>query len=303
MRLLHEERGAALILVLWVTLLLTMIAAAFAASVRVEGRAALNAREEAQAQALAVAGFNQAVAELMGEWDYNALTEDGQTALVRLAGGQASSPQSGPAVREGKLGQGRFRYRVLDEERRINVNLADRKTLIRLLEGVGIASGAERDIVADSILDWIDEDSLHRLNGAEDNYYRGLTPSYGAKNGPMDSIEELRLVRGVTPEIYQLLAPYLTVWGSGKVNINTADETLLQLLFPDQAQAILAQRKVQPYVQPQFGGVVRSTAFTVEATGMGPSALERMVRGVVKLEGKDRLMVKAWDDNAEKASP
>lgn len=303
MRLLHEERGAALILVLWVTLLLTMIAAAFAASVRVEGRAALNAREEAQAQALAVAGFNQAVAELMGEWDYNALTEDGQTALVRLAGGQASSPQGGPAVREGKLGQGRFRYRVLDEERRINVNLADRKTLIRLLEGVGIASGAERDIVADSILDWIDEDSLHRLNGAEDNYYRGLTPSYGAKNGPMDSIEELRLVRGVTPEIYQLLAPYLTVWGSGKVNINTADETLLQLLFPDQAQAILAQRKAQPFVQPQFGGVVRSTAFTVETTGMGPSALERTVRGVVKLEGKDRLLVKVWDDNAEKASP
>ncbi len=305
---LTNERGVALLLVLWITLLLTVIAAGFAVSIRVEGSAALNARGEAEAHALAVAGFQRALAELLEAWDYNALTEDGQAALIRIAGGEvrAAQPnQSTPPIvqRDGALTQGTYRYRIVDEERKINVDLASREVLIRLLDRVGLPSGVERDTIADSILDWIDADSLHRLNGAEDDYYLSLSRPYRAKNGPLDSLEELRLVRGVTPEIYDLLAPHLTVWGSGQINLNTASETVLQVVVPQIAPVILAQREAQPLLRPQGGGIVRSTVFTVESTGRSRSGVLYTTRGVVKLEGKERLLVKVWNDFAEMGRP
>ncbi|MBI1894733.1 MAG: general secretion pathway protein GspK [Candidatus Rokubacteria bacterium] len=299
--LLANEHGVALLLVLWITLLLTVIAAGFAVSVRVEGTAALNARGEAEAHALALAGFQRALAELLEAWDYNALTEDGQAALIRLAGGERRGGQSSPAKppivqRDGTLARGAYRYQIVDEERRINVNRASREILVRLMDTVGLPPGSERDTIADSILDWIDPDPFHRLNGAEDDYYERLSPSYRAKNGPLDSIEELRLIRGVTPEVYDLLAPHLTVWGSGQINLNTATPTVLQAMVPQIAPLILAQREAQPLVQPQQGGIVRSTVFTVESTGRSSSGMPRTTRGVVKLEGKERLLVKMWND-------
>lgn len=299
-----DERGVALLLVLWVTLLLTVIAAGFAASVRVEGAAAFNARGEAEAHALAVAGFQQALAELLETWEYNALTEDGQAALLRLAGGerrtgQPTQPPSPLVQRDGTLAGGTFRYRVVDEERKINVNLASREILIRLLDAVGVPPGSGRDTIADSILDWIDPDPFHRLNGAEDDYYLRLSPPYRAKNGPLDSIEELRLIRGITPEVYALLAPHLTIWGSGQINLNTASETVLQVMLPQLAPTILAQRQAQPLVRPVKGGIVRSTVFTVESTGWSRSGVLRTVRGVVAVGGTGTLLVKAWNDFVE----
>jgi hypothetical protein len=55
--------------------------------------------------------------------------------------------------------------------------------------------------IADSILDWLDEDSDPRPNGSELEYYSVLPTPYAPKNGPIDSVEELLLVRGVTPEL------------------------------------------------------------------------------------------------------
>ena len=298
---LRNQHGVALLLVLWITLLLTVIAAGFAVSVRVDGAATLNARGEAEGHALALAGFQRALAELLEAWDYNALTEDSQAALIRVAGGerradQPTQPRPPIVQREGTLARGTYRYEIVDEERKINVNLASRDILIRLVETLGLPPGSERDTIADSILDWIDPDPFHRLNGAEDDYYERLSPPYRAKNGPLDSIEELRLIRGVTAETYDLLAPHLTVWGSGQINLNTAAPTVLQVMVPQLAPIILAQREVQPLAQPQRGGIVRSTAFTVESTGRSASGMLRTVRGVVKLEGKDRLLVKVWND-------
>jgi len=55
--------------------------------------------------------------------------------------------------------------------------------------------------IADSILDWIDSDDEARENGVESDFYQGLSPGYAAKNGPMDSLDEILLVRGVTPQL------------------------------------------------------------------------------------------------------
>ncbi len=90
------------------------------------------------------------------------------------------------------------------------------------------------DMIVDSILDWVDynDDDQEHTEGAENDYYNGLESPFPCKNGPMDTIEELLLIKGMTPDIYfgdpereQLpLSEYLTVHGDwlGRVNINTA---------------------------------------------------------------------------------
>ncbi|HYT95300.1 MAG TPA: hypothetical protein VEL76_41665, partial [Gemmataceae bacterium] len=55
------------------------------------------------------------------------------------------------------------------------------------------------DDIANSIVFWVDPKATPRSSGADATYYAGLTPTYAPKNGPLDSIEELLLVKGVTP--------------------------------------------------------------------------------------------------------
>ena len=96
-----------------------------------------------------------------------------------------------------------FRYGLTDESTRLNLNilvLAD-----QMIPGAGrqllMSLPEMTEDVADAILDWMDEDSEVRDYGAEANYYSSLSPPYAPKNGPMDSLEELLLVRGVTPQL------------------------------------------------------------------------------------------------------
>ena len=101
----------------------------------------------------------------------------------------------------------------------------------------------------DAILDWLDDDDNARDNGAESDFYESLDPPYVCKNGPMDSIEELLLIPGITPELYfdlnrdpaeresleegqvwLSLPDLLTVNGDpqGRINVNTAQFEVLQ---------------------------------------------------------------------------
>lgn len=94
----------------------------------------------------------------------------------------------------------------------------------------------------DAIVDWLDsDDEEFSADGAEARYYEGLETPYTCKNGPMDSVEELLLIPGITPEVYygdpekeQLpLSELFTVHGhpEGKINVNTAPFEVLEAHF------------------------------------------------------------------------
>ena len=121
-------------------------------------------------------------------------------------------------------------YGFVDEERRINLNTAPEEVLTRLLQVVGGLRQDEAQIAAESIEDWRDADDDQRPHGAEGFYYRSLRHAYDCKDGPFENIEELLLVRGISPAAYHLIEPYVTVFGSGRLNLNTASPTVLQLL-------------------------------------------------------------------------
>jgi general secretion pathway protein K len=172
------------------------------------------------------------------------------------------------------LGDGEVLVTIEDEERKINLNRImlpngnapdDQRLAVfqRLLDTLGIDR-----TVADAVVDWLDNDENPRVGGAESSYYLGLPQPYKAKNDLFDTIGELRLVRGVTAEVFEKLLPFVTVSSSGLVNINTAPKEVLMSLSAGTdlaeggaidsktADDIIAYRKDHPFTTAsQIGNV------------------------------------------------
>ena len=192
----------------------------------------------------------------------------------------------------------------MDEAGKININRVNEASLRCIFTKLGIEE-PRRSVLADSILDWRDDDDLHRLNGAEKDYYRSLSPSYPAKNGPFDAVEELLWVRGVTPEIF-----YGEEKKAGFKEIFTVDSPIdrvnLRTLSPEVCLAVsglsldrcrefkkLSDKTLADLLKLAGGGElcvpmvsVNPSVITVEAKGRpGESASARQVKGVIRLAG------------------
>ncbi len=139
---------------------------------------------------------------------------------------------------------------ISDESGKINVNkITDdmRSSFVRVLTAYKIKE-LVAETITDSILDWLDEDDFHHISGAEKDFYVTLSDPYEPKNGPFESLEELTLVKGVTPEIFDLIRDHLTIYGSGKVNVNFASKEVLlyvPTITEKIANAIIQVRKVR----------------------------------------------------------
>src|SRR6185503_6670171 len=86
---------------------------------------------------------------------------------------------------------------IEDMERKFNINMADEKILESVLQAMQVDSGEIPRIVS-AIQDWVDFDSVTRINGAESADYQAMNPPYYSKDRPIDDMSELALVRGVT---------------------------------------------------------------------------------------------------------
>jgi hypothetical protein len=157
-----------------------------------------NYGDRIQAHYLAVAGIEKAKALLYR--DARDRSRNGRNHTGELY----DSPGD---FRDVTFGRGQFRvfrggrpdesggiiYGVSDEESRLNVNYASAEALSKL-------EGMTPDIAA-SIIDWRDEDSQVTPNGAEADYYTSLQPPYRPRNGPIQTIRELLMVRGVSRKL------------------------------------------------------------------------------------------------------
>ena len=236
----HRSReGAALIVALWVLIILSLIVGSFAFEAKLEAMLVSYKRKKYQAEMLAKSGIEYA----------RALLDSARSAKELEIADMAEDPdgfmqsalyvqRSLPTTTEIQLGNGRFSVTIESAESGRNVNLLTREQWLDIFEMANIPS-TEWDTMIDCLQDWIDENDLHGLNGAEsdDPFYQ--EQGYPVKDGPLDSIEELLLVKGWGPEILYGrpadeendeifgIADILTVWGDGKVNLNTANTNLL----------------------------------------------------------------------------
>jgi general secretion pathway protein K len=178
-------------------------------------------------------------AESSAAFNYDSLNK-------RWAGGPGDpdSPVASVPLENHPLGRGAFSIRVVDLDRKYNINRANETILRQALTLMG-AAPHELSIITDSILDWRDPDDAPRMNGAESDSYRMLWPPYLAKNGPFDDLSEMLLIRGITPTMYPALFDLFTPLSGPGVNVNTASAQVLQL-FPaideNIAQAIIQSR-------------------------------------------------------------
>lgn len=97
--------------------------------------------------------------------------------------------------------QGSCEIRIVSEAGKVNINIVSEVLLRKIIGQLGL-EGETRDVVVDSILDWRDPNDFYRANGAENDYYLSLQEPYYCKNGNLDSIEELLLIRGITPDLF-----------------------------------------------------------------------------------------------------
>jgi len=178
----------------------------------------------------------------------------------------------------------------------------------------------EVEDLLNAIKDWIDADSEVTATGAENAYYQGLGKTYTVRNGPMESVDELLMVRGVTKELFYGtperpgLARFLTVQGEGSVNINTAPKEVLRALAPsitedaanrmDDYRRNPANSLTEPSWYRRVPGlentaidsvtvVTKSEYFQIAAKGhLG--TMKRTIRGIVKRDSGKKLSVVAW---------
>jgi len=144
---------------------------------------------------------------------------------------------------------------LMKKENEWVVNEEQENVWINLLSAEEFDLGEEEAAgIVEALIDWIDEDDeTLGFGGAESSYYQGLEIPYEPRNGPMEFVEELLLIRGITPELYHGteeipgLATLVTPHGrDGKININTAEPLVLGALSgqiePDMVDGMLTYR-------------------------------------------------------------
>ena len=234
-KILTNDRGVALILVILMISIIVAITLQLNMASRSEIYEAANLGDGIRAACVAKSGFCMGEALLSEDKnDLDSLNENWAESELLSAG-------SGTL-----FDTGHFRLHIEDESGRIPINKLVNDTqyndkikdlLIRFLSlpEFDLDEQQVRDIV-DAIKDWIDEDDEATGFGAEDIYYKGLEDPYTCKNAPLDCIEELLMVKGVTENLYYGteetpgIEKYFTPYDKGSININTAPDLILKAL-------------------------------------------------------------------------
>jgi general secretion pathway protein K len=295
-----RDKGFAVIIALVAVTVLTIMAGEFAYSMKVETRLAANTNNDEEFYWIGRGGVERACWWLALEGN-----QPFSSRMQYWAGGPGDGPETngplaGMSLQDFQIGEGTVSLTLAEQESKININTADGPLLQQVLSVQG-ADPNSISVVSDSVLDWIDADDNTRPAGAESDYYLGLNPPYYAKNAPMDSIEELLLVKGVTPEMFKGTPPedapqhqlgfghapgqeatyafglrdVFTPFSSGKINMLTADDKVLQLIPGLDTAAAQAIENVRDSDPP-----VRNIAQLLSAAGVNPAGAGQIMNYV-----------------------
>lgn len=261
----RARRGSALLTVLWLSAALAAVAFALSTTVRNETTRAAASLDSVRAYHVAVGAVKRASLEVL--WS---VTHPDRRPL----------PQGTTQV-DYEFPNGVAHVEITPETAKLDVNNAPVLELYRL----GVALGLEPDR-AREITRAIDEWRRPVGNASDlDAYYRSLTPSFRAPHASIQEIEELLLVKGVTPDIFYGtyvpadlasagaenqprlvrrggLADCLTVYGSGnRVDANTAPPAVLAAVGLDASaiSALVERRRLKPLTMEQVGQFAQAT--------------------------------------------
>lgn len=291
------QRGIALVLVLWLTALLTVIAGGFAYAMRNEAQAARNTMSQAQARALADGAVARTVFELMrprtipGVWAADGLVHVWDEDGMRVAAS------------------------AVDESGKVDLNAVPDALLKGLLQTAGQVDADTAGRLVDVIGDWKDADDFRRPNGAEAADYQAAGLPYKPANAAFETVADLQRVLGMTPALFARLAGSLTVYsGAPGINPQFASRTVLMAL-PGATDAIvdtyLAQRAAalaagQPLpVLPLAGAGAPVNVWRVRAEVTASDGVVFVREAVLRPNPDQRrpLTVLAWQEGERTQPP
>ncbi|MGH8159471.1 MAG: general secretion pathway protein GspK [Rhodanobacter sp.] len=262
-----DQGGVALLLVLWACTLLAILLGGYAALARTESLQARYEFAQAQAHYAAEAGLMRAVYGLQD-----------------------------PDLKQRWVGDGRiypFRYdnanvmvSAIDEGGKVDLNSATPDVLQAFFQAAGMDL-QHAQALAGNVVDWRGQAGLDSAATAQRAAYVAAGRDYGPRHGPFASIEELQMVLGMTPAVYQRVAPAVTIWsGNPSPDPNTAPPLALAAIpgmTPSQQNAIQAARQRNtndPSVVLNNGATqsIRSEATLVDGT-------RAVLRATIRFQG------------------
>lgn len=270
-----REKGLALVTVLWGLIILSAIAVAMLSTSQVSSRLAAAGTARAQAQALADAALNRAVLGLLDPRVGRRWRVDG-------------------VARSAVFKDREVRVTIQDEYGKIDINMASREILQHMFVAAGETTDSA-DALADSVLDWREKGDLKRLNGAKASDYAAAGYNYVPRDGPFQTIDELKLVMGMTPGLFRKLESIITVYSQRQtLSMQTAPRAaLLSLPGMDapRVDALMRDRDFETGASgPVVGGVIEPSIqlggwpFTVRVEV--PTGAGRLVRDItIRLTG------------------
>ena len=278
----NNSDGAALIIVLLIVTIVTAIVVQFASDVYTSTNALYNWTFAQKTSLIAKSGNELAIktiTENINDFPY------------------ASEPVIIPIDKLFAQSDAKMVVSVVDENAKININKivfpngekrVEHDIFIRLLKHLSIDTS-----MADRVADWIDADKEPRVGDSEIN----------AKSGLLDSIDELLLIKGIDRAVYDKISPYVTIYGDGQINLNSAELPVLMALSDtiteEVAERIIAYRKSDPFkttgdinkvpgiAEINLSGSkdVRGNAFTITSTATD-NKVQRTIRAVINSSGK-----------------
>ena len=240
-RLIRDDRGMALILTILIISLIVALTLQFNTSMRSNLQAAANLRDGIKLGCIARSGFNCALAVLHEDvssgnidtlhepWAYARIFSENSTSLFTEGRFTVDITDLSGKIQLNKL---------VDEDG--NYNNSQKNLFMQFLKSSEFGLDPEEvENIIDAIKDWIDADNETTRFGAEDAYYQVLEKPYPCKNAPIEFLEELLFVRGITKELFYGsgkkpgISQYFSHHGNGKININTADLLIVRSLSDD----------------------------------------------------------------------
>jgi general secretion pathway protein K len=315
-RLKKSERGVALLAVLLGIALMTLIVVDFAMSAGVGFVSAANQANGLRAYYLARSGISIGLALIAQDTRLDATS---QTPAVDTLNDSWAIPL--PPI---QVDGGAVAVTVVDEARKLSINsLIDggngnvNKIAVERMERLFVILGVDPAILP-AIVDWIDPNSENSAGGTEAEYYMGLKPPYQPRNGPMPTIGDLQMVKGVNEATFNRLRPFLTVMVEKVPNANTASPQVLASLEPQMTEdpklveAIVAARSMRPFTAttdianlPELGTIGTKVAgevtrqsenFTI--SGMGSYAGSRkLISAVFHREKAGNGSLASWQED------
>lgn len=312
-----NSKGSVLIIALWSLCIMASLAVILGYGVRQKAAVINRLDVRDRLRSITDAGVKTAICELKTgqEKSYDCM-KDSWSNNKKVFGGMVVDGGSYDIcykyVNE-ESGISETRYGLIDEERKININKLNREVIQRLLQAAANMDETESQALAASIVDWRDTDSELSvpLGSAEDADYRNTQFPYEAKDNDFEVPEEILLVNGMTNGIFEKIKNYITIYGDGKINVNTASQAVLTAtgLGEKMIGYIVSFRRgkdgivgteddnifdmpsnIVPYVT-QFVNLSASEVAvlaTVSERYFATSSQFFMVRGVAALKGKNK---------------